>query len=87
VPGFRIGEFAKAADVYRPTTPLSPKTDLTVRVHGDPEVARRALLQRLTQVDPNMGVIMTLRTLARAGRASCRSRSGPRSCSVGWRSC
>ena len=41
------------------------KTSLTVRVHGDPEQARRALLQRLTTVDPNMGQVMTLKTMAR----------------------
>ena len=36
-----------------------------MRVHGDPEQARRALLQRLTAIDPNMGEVMTMRTLAR----------------------
>ena len=36
-----------------------------MRVHGDPEQARRALLQRLTAIDPNMGQVMTMRTMAR----------------------
>ena len=35
-----------------------------MRVHGDPHVARGALLERLTKIDPNMGGIWTLRTLA-----------------------
>jgi predicted permease len=55
------------ADVYLPIGAESPGTSLTLRVHGDPRQARGALLQRLTQVDPALGEIYTLRTLA--GRA------------------
>jgi ABC-type antimicrobial peptide transport system permease subunit len=36
-----------------------------LRVHGDPEAARGALLTRLTALDPNLGQVMTMRTLAR----------------------
>jgi ABC-type antimicrobial peptide transport system permease subunit len=32
-------------------------------VHGDPERARLALVERLAAIDPNMGEIMTLRNL------------------------
>jgi ABC-type antimicrobial peptide transport system permease subunit len=34
-------------------------------VHGDPDQVRRTLLDRLTLVDPNMGQILTLRTMVR----------------------
>ena len=50
--------------VYLPTGPESPGTSLTLRVRGDPEQARQALLERLTSVDPGLGTIITLRTIA-----------------------
>jgi predicted permease len=50
--------------VYLPTGPENPGTSLTLRVRGDPELARQALLERLTRVDPGLGAITTLRTLA-----------------------
>ena len=40
------------------------ETMLAVRVHGDPESARSALLERLTAVDPNIEQIVTLKTVA-----------------------
>jgi predicted permease len=64
VPGFRFADFNEA-NVYVPTNAAVAETSLTVRVHGDPELARRALLQRLTAIDPNMGQVVTLRTMAR----------------------
>jgi predicted permease len=64
VPGFRFPDVHLAPGVYLPTNSAIEKTSLTVRVHGDPEQARRALLQRLTTIDPNMGQVMTLRTVA-----------------------
>jgi predicted permease len=63
VAGFRLTGF-KEADVYIPASAADAKTALTVRVHGDPDDARRALLQRLVAIDPNMGQVMTMRTLA-----------------------
>ena len=43
-----------------------PGTSLIARVHGDPELARQALLNRLTTIDPDMArQVMTMRTLAR----------------------
>ena len=47
--------------VYLPTGPESPGTWLMLRVRGNPEQARLALLERLTGLDPAFGV-MTLRT-------------------------
>ena len=36
-----------------------------MRAHGDPDVLRQQLLDRLTRIDPNMGDIVTMRTMAR----------------------
>ena len=36
-----------------------------MRVRGDPERARHALVDRLAAIDPNMGEVSTLRTIAR----------------------
>ena len=41
------------------------KTSLVMRVHGDPEQARQRLLEKLTIIDPNMGQVVTMRTLAK----------------------
>ena len=64
ITGSPIAGFFRPIDVYVPTTPAQARTSLLVRVHGDPHVARGALLERLTKIDPNMGGIWTLRTLA-----------------------
>ena len=50
--------------VYLPTGPENPGTSLTLRVRGDPEQARQALLERLTNVDPALGTITTMRAMA-----------------------
>ena len=75
VAGFRIAGYSEAG-VYVPTTPASVETGLIARVDGDPELARRALLQRLTAIDPNMGMVMTLRTVGRLETYPLRSPSG-----------
>jgi predicted permease len=64
VPGFRITD-VKEAGVFLPTGPDVAMTSIVARVQGEPTLARQALLDRLTKVDPNMGAIITLRTLAR----------------------
>ena len=64
VPGFRMGNFDQAG-VYVPTNATVAKTSLVARVHGDPEQARQRLLDRLTLVDPNMGQVITMKTVAR----------------------
>ena len=64
VPGFRITDVKEAA-VFLPTGLDVAKTSVVARVQGDPTLARQALLDRLTKVDPNMGMIITLRTVAR----------------------
>jgi hypothetical protein len=49
---------------YLPTSPESPGIWLFARVHGDPDQARLALLERLSWVDPGLE-ILTLRSMAR----------------------
>jgi predicted permease len=63
VAGFRITD-TKEAGLWLPISAAAAETSLTVRVNGDPEVARQRLLDRLTLVDPNMGQILTMRTMA-----------------------
>jgi predicted permease len=50
--------------VYVPTGAEYAGTSLTLRVLGAPEQARQALLERLTSVDPGLGEISTMRTIA-----------------------
>ena len=51
--------------MFLPTNVNMPQTSVAARVAGDPDLVRQTLLDRLTQVDPNMGMIMTMRTFAR----------------------
>ena len=62
VPGFRFVS-SNVAVVYVPIAAEAAQTSLTVRVHGDPESARLALVERLAAIDPNMGEVTTLRTI------------------------
>jgi predicted permease len=64
VAGFRVTD-VREAGVFLPTTVDAPKTFLVARIQGDPDLARQELLEGLTRIDPNMGTIMTLRTVAR----------------------
>jgi len=42
-----------------------PRTSLIARVHGDPELARQMLLNRLTSIDPTMDQVGTMRWVTR----------------------
>jgi len=64
VAGFRITD-VKEAGVFLPTTVEAPQTFLVARIRGNADLARQTLLERLTRIDPNMGKIITLRTVAR----------------------
>jgi hypothetical protein len=64
VRGFRITD-VKEAGLFLPTGLDVAKTSIVARVHGEPNLARQALLERLTRIDPNMGMIVTMRTVAR----------------------
>ena len=63
VAGFMFAE-GQPARVYVPISVADAGTMLTVRVNSDPEIARRALLERLTAIDPNIEQVVTLRTVA-----------------------
>ena len=64
VGGPLASDFFPSLGVYMPTGPESPGTSLTLRVRGDLDQARQALLERLTRVDPGLGQINTMRTIA-----------------------
>ena len=64
IAGFRITD-VRQAGVFLPTTVDAPNTFLIARIQGDPDLARQTLLERLTRIDPNMGRIITLRSVAR----------------------
>jgi hypothetical protein len=64
VAGFRFAE-VKDAQVFLPTSVNRPRTSIVARISGDPELARRTLVDRLTRVDPNMGIVVTMKTIAR----------------------
>ena len=62
--------------VYLPTGPESPGTSLMLRVRGDPEQARQALLERLTSVDPGLSESSPCGRSPECRRTSCGSPSG-----------
>jgi predicted permease len=64
VPGFRITD-VKEAGVFLPTSLDVAKTSVVARVQGPPNLARETLLDHLTKVDPGMGNIITIQTVAR----------------------
>ncbi|MCC7123886.1 MAG: ABC transporter permease [Acidobacteria bacterium] len=63
VRGFRITDI-KEAGVFLPTGVDLANTSIVARVQGEPSLARQALLERLTRIDPNLEII-TMRTVAR----------------------
>jgi hypothetical protein len=68
VNGGAIFRFLSFSGVYLPIDRQSPGTSLTLRVRGDVEQARVALLDRLTQVDPALDhEVETMRTTAGMG--------------------
>jgi predicted permease len=67
VAGFRFTGLDRAI-VLLPTALDAPKTLAMARVIGDPDQVRSALLDHLTRIDPNMGMIATMRTVARLER-------------------
>jgi ABC-type antimicrobial peptide transport system permease subunit len=64
VTGFRVLD-TKEAGIFLPTNVNAAQTSVVARVAGDSALAQRALVDRLVKVDPNMGMIVTLRTLVR----------------------
>ena len=64
VPGLRFTGI-KDAGVFLPTRLDAPHTSVVARVQGPPALARQALFTRLTTIDPNLGAIVTLQSVAR----------------------
>ena len=67
VAGFRFTD-TDDAGIFLPTSVDAPQTRVAARVRGDSEIARRTLVDRLTKVDPDMGMVVTMRTVARLER-------------------
>jgi predicted permease len=66
VPGIRLGDIRVAgAGVYAPTSVEAAKTSLAIRVRGDSERVRYAIVDRLALIDPNMAEVSTFRAMAR----------------------
>jgi predicted permease len=63
VAGFRFID-TKNAGIFLPTSVNAPKTFVAARLKGDSALAYRTLVDRLTGIDPNLGMIVTMRTLA-----------------------
>jgi predicted permease len=57
---------SSAVGVYLPTGPESPETSVYLRVRGNPEQARQALVEGLSSIDPAV-LILTMRAMARMG--------------------
>jgi predicted permease len=55
------------AGVYLPIAPESQGTSLVLRVHGDPELARLGLMDRLARIDPAIAAITTVRAMGVVG--------------------
>jgi predicted permease len=64
VKGSLASEFVPSHSVYVPAPLDAAGMSLTLRVHGDPERARQILLDDLTRVDPGLGQINTMRSIA-----------------------
>jgi predicted permease len=63
VAGLQLSK-VKEPTVYVPIDAESAQTSFAVRVHGDPERTRLALLDRFAAIDPGIGEVATLRTIA-----------------------
>jgi len=66
VNGSLAPEVSPSRAVYVPTVLEAAGTMLTLRVRGDPDRARQVLLDDLIRVDPGLGQILTMRSIARA---------------------
>ena len=51
------------AGVYVPADPHTTKSTLAAWVEGDPEAARRVLLDRITAIDPSVALVVSMRSL------------------------
>jgi predicted permease len=63
--GYLLPDVFTFRGIYVPVGPEHAGTSLILRVRGEPEQARQALVERLTSVDPGLGSITTMRAMAR----------------------
>jgi hypothetical protein len=67
VPGFRLGGFRlSGAGIYVPTSVEAGRTSLLLRVQGNADRARFALVDRLAAIDSNMAQLSSLQAFALA---------------------
>jgi hypothetical protein len=67
VPGLSLGGIKLgAAGVYMPLGPDAPGSVFTLRVRVAPELARNAIVDRMAAIDPNMGEVTSLQTIAQS---------------------
>jgi ABC-type antimicrobial peptide transport system permease subunit len=64
VKGFRFND-SSSPGIFLPTSLDSPNTTVMARITGNPDVARQTLIDHLIKVDPNLGLIVTMRTVAK----------------------
>jgi hypothetical protein len=62
--GLQFPDLFAFQGVYLPTGSENAGTSLTLRVLGDPEQVRHVLLERLTAIDPGLGAMHTMRSIA-----------------------
>jgi hypothetical protein len=56
------GENRNATPIYLPLPALQAAKDFILRANGDPELARRALAERLTPIAPNLPMLIKMQT-------------------------
>jgi predicted permease len=64
VAGFRVLD-TQETGIFLPTSVNTPSTYVVARTKGESDLVHRTLVDHLTRVDPNMGLIVTMRTLVR----------------------
>lgn len=55
------------ARVYLPASLTTPDAALVLRVNGDTNAARRAIVTRLSAIDPNIGMVLMMRSAMAIG--------------------
>ena len=64
IKGFRFND-ANNPGVFMPTSLDAPNTAVMARIAGNPDRARQTLIDHFIRIDPNLGMIVTMRTVAR----------------------
>jgi ABC-type antimicrobial peptide transport system permease subunit len=64
VKGFRFND-SSSPSIFLPTSLDSPNTAVMARIVGNPDIARQTLIDDLIKIDPNLGMVVTMRTVAK----------------------